>query len=130
MNELVVPFSPTTRTRGRSWHKAAAAKRRYPARVARQLALANSLQRRVDGGEFADYADLARGLGFTRARITQLMNLLLIATDVQEEILFLEVPPGRQPITEHALRDALLTTLDWREQRHRWDALRAEFEAG
>ena len=130
MNELVVPFSPTTRTRGRSWHKAAAAKRRYPARVARQLALAHSLQRRVDGGEFADYADLARGLGFTRARITQLMNLLLIATDVQEEILFLEVPPGRQPITEHALRDALLTTLDWREQRHRWDALRAEFEAG
>ena len=130
MTELVVPFSPTTRTRGRSWQKAAAAKRRYPARVARQLALAHALQRRVDRGEFAGYADLARGLGFTRARVTQLMNLLLIATDIQEEILFLEVPPGRQPITEHALRDALLTTLDWREQRRRWDALRAGFEGG
>ena len=57
--------------------------------------------------EFADYADLARGLVFTRARVTQLVNLRLIATDVQEEILFLEVPPGRQPITEHALRAAL-----------------------
>lgn len=130
MTELVVPFNPTTRTRGRSWHKAAAAKRRYPARIARQLALAHALQRRVDAGEFADYADLARGLGFTRARVTQLMNLLLIATDIQEEILFLEVPSGRQPITEHALRDALLTTLDWREQRQRWDALRAGFETG
>ena len=130
MTELVVPFNPTTRTRGRSWHKAAAAKRRYPARVARQLALAHALQRRVDRGEFADYADLARGLGFTRARITQLMNLLLIATDIQEEILFLHVPPGRQPITEHALRDALLTSLDWREQRQRWDALLAGFEIG
>jgi len=58
------------------------------------------------------------------------MNLMLIATDIPEEILFLEVPPGRQPITEHARRDALLTTLDWREQRRRWNALRAGFEAG
>ena len=128
MTELVAPFSTTTRTRGRSWQKDVAARRRYPARVARQLALAHALQRRVDRGEFADYADLARGLGFTRARVTQLMNLLLIATDIQEEILFLEVPPGRQPITEHALRDALLTTLDWREQRRWWDALRAGFD--
>lgn len=130
MTELVVPFSPSTRTRGRSWQNSAAAKRRYPARIARQLALAHALQRRVDAGEFADYADLARGLRFTRARVTQFMNLVLIATDIQEEILLLEVPPGRQPITEHTLRDALLTTLDWREQRPRWDALRAGFEAG
>ena len=36
MTEIIVFFSPTTRTRGRSWQKAAAAKRRNPARVREQ----------------------------------------------------------------------------------------------
>lgn len=35
-----------------------------------------------------------RQLGFTRARVTQLMDLLLLAAEVQEEILFLELPPA------------------------------------
>ncbi len=70
--------------------------------MARQLALAHALQRRVDAGEFADHASMARALGFTRARISQMMDLLLLAPVVQEEILFLEVPPGEQPISERA----------------------------
>jgi hypothetical protein len=97
--------------------------RRYPARIARQLALAHALQKRVEDGEFADYADMARALGFTRARITQIMDLLLLAADIQEEILFLEVPPGAQPISERALRDNVLKSLDWIEQRRRWAAI-------
>jgi hypothetical protein len=47
---------------------------------------------------------LARALGFTRARISQLMNLLFLAPDVQEEILSLEAPPGTPGPTEHSLR--------------------------
>jgi hypothetical protein len=35
---------------------------------------------------------VARQLGFTRARVTQLMDLLLLAPEVQEEILFLVLP--------------------------------------
>jgi hypothetical protein len=84
-------------------------------------------QRRVDDGEFADYADMARALGFTRARITQLMDLLLLAPDIQDEILHLEVPPGAQPISERALRDGVLRSLDWVEQRRRWAALARAF---
>lgn len=94
--------------------------RRYPARIARQLALAHALQKRVEDGEFVDYADMARALGFTRARITQIMDLLLLAADIQEEILFLEVPPGAQPVSERAVRDSVLKSLDWQEQRRRW----------
>lgn len=63
-------------------------------------------------------------LAFTRARVTQLMDLLLLAPEVQEDILFLEVPPGAQPVSERGLREALLDTLDWQEQRRRWEALR------
>ena len=42
------------------------------------------------------------------------MNLLLLAPDIQEEILALEVPAGRQPLSERALRrltESLLRTL-------------------
>ena len=75
-------------------------------------------------GEFADYADMARALGFTRARVTQIMDLLLLAADIQEEILFLEIAPGAQPISERALRDGVLKSLDWLAQRRRWAELR------
>lgn len=127
MTEVVIAFKG-----GRAWrqHQLAAKRaptRRYPVRVARQLALAHSLRRRLERGEFADFADMARQLGFTRARVTQLMDLLLLAPEVQEEILFLELPPGAQPVSERGLREAVLGTVDWQEQRRRWEGLRTGF---
>jgi hypothetical protein len=71
---------------------------------------------------------MARQLGFTRARVTQLMELLLIAPEVQEEVLFLELPPGAQPVSERGLCEAVLGTIDWQEQRRRREKLRATFE--
>jgi hypothetical protein len=51
------------------------------------MALAIKFQEMVLRGEVRDYADLAR-LGYvTRARITQIMNMLNLAPDIQEEIL-------------------------------------------
>lgn len=127
MSEVVIAFQG-----GRAWrrHQQTAKQpptRRYPARIARQLALAYALRRRLERGEFADFADMARQLGFTRARVTQLMDLLLLAPEVQEEILFLELPPGAQPVSERGLREAVLGTIDWQEQRRRWEGLRREF---
>jgi hypothetical protein len=127
VTEVVIAFKA-----GRAWreHQHAAKRapaRRYPARIARQLALAHALRRRLERGEFADFADMARQLGFTRARVTQLMDLLLLAPEVQEEILFLELPPGAQPVSERGLREAVLGTIDWQEQRRRWEGLRAQF---
>ena len=69
-----------------------------------------------------DQADVARQHGLTRARLTQLMNLLLLAPDIQEEILALEVPAGRQPLSERALRQ-LTESLLWTDQRVMWRAL-------
>ena len=128
MTEIAIAFEPKIRARARQAAETAARpQRRYSARVARQLALAHALQRRIDSGEFADYSTMARALGFTRARVTQLMDLLLLAPDIQTEILLLEVPPGEQPISERRLRDTLLKTLDWREQRKQWAELRGGF---
>lgn len=95
---------------------------RHPARVARLLALAHDIEGRIEAGEFRDYADVARAHGFTRARLTQVMNLLLLAPTIQEEVLALEVLPGREPITERHLRQ-VLKTLIWEEQRAVWRSL-------
>jgi hypothetical protein len=63
-------------------------------RLSRLMALAIRFERLVRQGEVADYADLARLGHVTRARVTQIMNLLLLAPDVQEEVLFLPRTEG------------------------------------
>ena len=56
------------------------------------MALAIKFQDMVDRGEVRDYAEIAR-LGYvTRARLTQIMNLLLLAPDIQEHLLALPRP--------------------------------------
>ena len=67
-----------------------------------------------------DYADLARLGHVTRARATQVMNLLNLAPDTQPAILFLpRTPSGRDPVSERKLR-RIAAEPDWRRQRRIW----------
>ncbi len=90
-------------------------------RVARLLALAHHYQRLLDEGEVLDYADLARLTGVSRARVSQIMDLLLVAPDIQQEILFMPGFSGREKITERHLRP-ISASSDWGEQRELWIA--------
>lgn len=87
-----------------------------PARVAVTLALAHAIQRAIDKGEIRDQADAARRLGVTRARMTQILDLTLLAPDVQARILSLEAVNLAEPIGERALR-RIAYALAWAEQR-------------
>jgi hypothetical protein len=58
-----------------------------PSRAARMLALAHHVEGLIEAGELKDYAAAARTLGLTRSRLTQVMNLLLLAPKIQERIL-------------------------------------------
>jgi hypothetical protein len=101
---------------------AAPAPGRVP-RVAKLLALAHRFDGLVREGVVKDYAELARLGHVTRARISQIMNLLLLAPEVQEEILFLaRTTKGRDPIRIQHLQRIALTT-DWAQQRALWAAL-------
>ena len=51
--------------------------------------------------------------------VTQVMNLLLLAADIQAQVLALRFQPGRQPITERHLRQVLRSPV-WAEQRAVW----------
>ena len=86
-------------------------------RISRLMALAIKFQDLVDRGEVRDYADLAR-LGYvTRARVTQIMNLLLLAPDIQETILFFSDGCGTSShLTEPAVR-TIAAIQTWPEQR-------------
>ena len=89
-------------------------------RVTKLMALAIRFDQLVRDGVVTDYAELARLGHVTRARMTQIINLLHLAPDIQEAILFL--PPaghGRDPITERDLRP-IVAVLDWRKQRRTW----------
>ncbi len=95
------------------------------ARASRLMALAIHFDELLRSGVVADYAELARLGHVSQARISQVMNLLILAPDIQEAILFLpRTVRGRDPIRESHLRP-LTAVPDWREQRRMWRALLA-----
>lgn len=93
-------------------------------RVARLMALAIRFDGLIREGAVADQAEIARLGHVTPARMTQIMNLLHLAPDIQEQILDLPlVERGRDPITERDLRP-IAAVLDWKCQRGLWHDLR------
>ena len=82
-------------------------------RIARLMALAIRFEGLVRGETVQNYAELAQLGHVTRARMTQIMKLLQLATDLQEQLLFL---PETQGLNERNLR-AVVQQLDWSKQR-------------
>ena len=93
-------------------------------RLARLLALAIRFEKLVRDGTVRDYAELARLGHVSRARITQIANLTVLAPDIQEEILFLPLTKtGHDPITIAQVQPIALTH-SWTGQRRLWRRLR------
>jgi hypothetical protein len=86
-------------------------------RVSRWMALALRCERLLREGHVASYAELSRLGHVTHARISQIMNLLYLAPDVQEALLFLpRTLRGRDPILLRDLQP-IAAVLDWHTQR-------------
>jgi hypothetical protein len=94
-------------------------------RLSRLMALAIRFEGLLHAGEVADYAELARLGHVTRARVTQVMNLLNLAPDIQEAILFLPpVERGHDPVKEWQVRP-IAAQPTWGKQRRLWREFRA-----
>lgn len=120
--EVSFTFQPKKRGNGRN-HRAEDEQPAVPGnipRVTKLMALAIRFEGLIQRGEVRDYADLAR-LGYvTRARITQIMNLINLAPDIQEAVLFLpRTVKGRDPIRERHLRP-IAAVAQWNRQRKLW----------
>jgi hypothetical protein len=92
-------------------------------RIARLLALALRFDHLLKTGVLANQRQLAELGQVSRARVSQVLNLLYLAPHIQEQILFMpRTEQGRDPVTLAQLQP-LAQTLDWREQRALWQTL-------
>lgn len=87
--------------------------------IVQLLALAHAVERATEDGE-ATRAQIARTLGLTRARMTQICKLVFLAPDIQGEIV---TTVASFRINERSLRP-ILAEMDWTRQRAAWRALR------
>jgi hypothetical protein len=92
-------------------------------RLARLMALAIRFDGLLRSGAVTDQAELARLGQVSRARISQILNLLHLAPDIQEELLFLpRLNQGREALHLADLQP-LCRQWAWRGQRRLWQAL-------
>ncbi len=87
------------------------------ATIARRVALAHHIEDLIERGELRDYAEAAQRLGLSRARVTQICDLALLAPDIQAAVLLGHVEPRDRHLREvgrHAL---------WRDQRRVFNEL-------
>ena len=89
-------------------------------RISRLMALAIRLERLLQSGEVANLTELARLGHVTQPRMSQILNLTLLAPDIQEELLFLpRITAGKPAIHEKMLRP-VSAEVDWAKQRVMW----------
>jgi hypothetical protein len=87
------------------------------------MALAIRFDQLVRDGVVADQVELARLGRVSRARVTQIMNLLSLPPDIQEAILFLDpIAKWRDRVTEWNLR-SLVAVIDWQTQQKMWSSI-------
>jgi hypothetical protein len=85
-------------------------------RVARLLALAHRIDAKIRSGELKNWAEAAKMVSVTRARMTQIANLVLLAPTIQGAILELSIRiNGRGSLSEHHLRPVPAIP-DWQAQ--------------
>ena len=108
MSTLRCKFRPAP-GKGRRSRPEAKPRVKGPSRAARMLALAYFVERDIEAGKIPDCATAARTLGVTRARMSQVMRLLLLAPELQRSVL-----EGRIR-TERSLR-AVVAEPNWEIQ--------------
>ena len=94
-------------------------------RISRYMALAIHFEDLIRQGVVTDYAELARLGHVTRARVTQIMNLRLLAPEIQEELLFYESKPANETPNQLKAFQSVACDLSWAKQRKRWRGLTA-----
>jgi len=84
------------------------------------IPLARQWQEDLEAKKHASPAALGRYLNVTRARVTQILNLLNLAPEVQEQVAALGHPLASRSVTERSLRPLLgLPTEEQKKRIHK-----------
>jgi hypothetical protein len=79
--------------------------------------LARAWRKSLDNGEYASSADLAHRLKVSRARVTQIMNLLKLSPEVIKTLTSLGDPVSSPVVTERRLRPLLALNAEQQKAR-------------
>ena len=90
---------------------------------------AKRYQKILDDPFINSLADVARELGITRARVSQVMSLLKLAPEIQKELLNLQDQKAIRYFSERRLRP-LLAIKDPARQIREFKKMRNEFQLG
>lgn len=86
-------------------------------RISKLMALAIRYEQMLNDGVVQSQTELAELLHVSQPRMTQIMNLLHLAPEMQEEILFLPpVTEGRDTVNERDFRRSVALLL-WKRQK-------------
>lgn len=91
-------------------------------RISRFMALAIHFEELIRTGVVSDYAELARLGHVTRARVTQIMNLRLLAPDIQEQLLFLPLTQKGSDRIHLLELQRIAVESSWVQQRMLWES--------
>ena len=83
-------------------------------RLTRLLALAHRWNHLIEEGVIANYSEIARMMGLSRARVTQIMDLLYLAPEIQDRILLRREDKSGM-VSERTLRSITRLPI-WKEQ--------------
>ena len=101
--------------------------KKKPIPAAVLLAKVGKYAEMLDKKEVKSKAELTRKTGVNRARITQIMNLLKLAPEVQDYLKNLTDPLQIQYFTEKRLR-RIIKTKDHQEQIRKFEGLKRRFD--
>ena len=93
-------------------------------RISRLMAIAIRLERLLRSGEISDVMELARLGHVSQPRVSQILNLTLLAPDIQEELLFLPRTTAGKPAIHEKMLRAITAEVDWKKQRRIWSQIR------
>jgi hypothetical protein len=89
-------------------------------RITRYMSLAIYYDDLIRQGHVHDYAEIALLGHVTRARVTQIMNLRLLAPDIQEQLLgHPRIDKGRDLMNLRQFQ-AIALEVNWKTQRQMW----------
>lgn len=117
MTAPVLKLKVSFRTCRRRDEPAPAPRPAGPTPIARRIALAHHIEALIARGDLRDFADAARRLGVSRARLTQIADLALLAPDIQAAVLLGRCEPRDRhlrAVGRHAL---------WTNQRRAFRSL-------
>ena len=125
MSHIKAKFETTRESHGQQRLTGARPEKAPPAprvpHVAKLMALAIRLEDLLESCQVRDQAELARLGRVSRARLTQIMNLLHLSPDIQEQLLSLpETAGGCDAVFERDLRP-IAKVVSWERQRKMWD---------